>query len=259
MYVLLTDETNSQPAKGITFFITGGLFFPAEAFLALDAGIEKIRNANGYSPTDCLKFDTRSRPSGVTAEQAIAAKSQVVDLCLELECRFIAVVVHHSVVTKEADGKFLWPLNTLIAKFEYFLKQEDEFGLCVLDNLPLKGGQWKYLSERFTKGLYLEHKQKYMPLRQIRLFAASCNNASHISSATDIILGAFRYCVNQPQKAAVAKTMFSKVARMMHYKMLNGKRALREYGLLLRPKTVELSSYQQEYDNLIKHLSSLIG
>jgi len=259
MYVLLTDETNSEPAKGITFFITGGLFFPAKAFLPLDDGIEKIRRTNGYSPTDSLKFDSRSCPKGVTADQAKAAKSQVVDLCLKLECRFIAVVVHHSIITKERAGKFLWPIDAVIAKFEYFLKEERAPGLCFLDNLPLKGGQWKYLSERFTQGLYLAPKQKYMPLRQIRLFAATCNNASHISSATDIILGAFRYCVNQPQKAVLAKAMFAKVARMMHHKMINGKRVLREYGLLLRPKTVTLSEYQEDYDKLIKHLSSLIN
>jgi len=72
-------------------------------------------------------------------------------------------------------------------------------------------------------------------------------------------LGAFRYCVNQPQKAVLAKAMFAKVARMMHHKMINGKRVLREYGLLLRPKTVTLSEYQEDYDKLIKHLSSLIN
>jgi hypothetical protein len=258
MYVLLTDETNNQPAKGITFFITGGLIFPAKAFLSLDAGIEAIRIRNGYTPTDVLKFDTSSRPKKVTLEQASTAKSQVVDLCLKLECRFIAVVVHHSLITKQKGGKFLWPIDALIAKFEYLLKEERARGLCFIDNLPLDGGQWKYLSEKFTKGLYLAPKGKYMPLSRIRLFAATCNNASHISSATDIVLGAFRYCVNQPHKPDVAKAILSKVARMMHHKMVDGKRVLREHGLLLRPKTIEVHEYQQDYDNLINDLSSLI-
>jgi hypothetical protein len=258
MYVLFTDETNCQPSKQVKFFITGGLFFPAKVFSALDSGIKQIRCEHGYLPTDSFKFDTRARPPHVKHNHATEAKAQVVSLCSKLGCRFIAVVIHHSVLTKQKGGKFLWPFDALIAKFEYFLRGENEHGLCVVDNLPIDGGQWKYLSERFTKGLYLAPRKKYMPLSRIRLFAATCNNASHISSATDIVLGAFRYCVNDPKNADLAKEMLRNVAQMMHHEKIDGKRRVREMGLLLRPMKVDIPEYQQDYDLLLDNLSQLL-
>ena len=97
-----------------------------------------------------------------------------------------------------------------------------------------------------------------MPLRQIRLFAATCNNASHVSSATDVVLGTFRYCVNDSKNTDIAKEMLSKVVRMMHHKVEGNKRLLREYGLLLRPKEVDLPAYKRDYDDLIEHLHAVL-
>jgi len=52
MFILLTDETNTQPTDDIKFFAYGGLFFPIEKLPDLHTEIETIRKEAGYGPED---------------------------------------------------------------------------------------------------------------------------------------------------------------------------------------------------------------
>jgi hypothetical protein len=46
---------------------------------------------------------------------------------------------------------------------------------------------------------------------------------------------------------------------MMHYEVVNGKRCVLGRGLLLRPKTVDVPEYEDDYNELLGNLSQLLA
>ena len=97
MHLLFTDETNLPNDPGAAFFAYGGLMIPPNRLVELHNGIASIRKQVGYGPQDELKFQTAARPKHVSIDQCTKAKNDVVDLCVRLECRFIAYVVLHKI------------------------------------------------------------------------------------------------------------------------------------------------------------------
>lgn len=65
---------------------------------AINNGIAKIREGIGYTPGQEFKFNTRSRPSEISIEKLTEAKNKVIELCLKHDVRFIAYVIHHSII-----------------------------------------------------------------------------------------------------------------------------------------------------------------
>ena len=98
MYCLLTDETNAEASAKAKFFIYGGLFFPLDKLPDLDRHVETIRAKAGYKLGDSFKFDTNFRPKHVSIEASTEAKKEVVQLCLDLGCRFIALVILYRIL-----------------------------------------------------------------------------------------------------------------------------------------------------------------
>lgn len=253
MYLLLTDETNLLPRQNVTFFIYGGLFFPADALPGLHNRIAVIRAEHGYRADDTLKFDTHSRPRHVSQSSCTEAKRQVVGACQALGCRFIAYVIHHGIAT--GDDLVLFAANTVISNFNRFLRLESSEGICVIDSLPVEG-QKAFLEEKFTRGLRLSETGTFLPLDRIKLFGASYLGASHAASAVDIVLGSFRYCVNNPQNRSAASEMMRQVLELMWG---DEEGRVGNAGLVLRPREVRADTYREDYEALTNHLGQLLG
>ncbi|MFX0196315.1 MAG: hypothetical protein ACFFCW_09360 [Candidatus Hodarchaeota archaeon] len=258
-YILFTDETNQQPSLTSKFFIYGGVFIRADRFSELHDTVEAARHDHGFLPDDGFKFDTHSRPSHVTRENHAAAKKAVLTACDSLAIRFTACLVLHD-IAKNCSLKELVErgANTVIAAFHRFLEEQNTYGICVMDRLPFKHN-FQYLREKFHRGLALPGGG-IVPLNdRILLFASSCNGASHAASAIDIILGAFRFCVNERKRDALPRTILPIIVRMMWHRHNGGTLHLREYGLLFRPKGVLIDSYKQEYEELTQHFERLLA
>ncbi len=75
----------------------------------------------------------------------------------------------------------------------------------------------------------------------------------------DIVLGNFRYCVNDPKNIKAAEEMFTKVCRMMWHKKINDTLHIRDMGLIIRPKLEDIqnSGFRKEYENLLKRFQKL--
>ena len=260
MYVLLTDETNMQPSENCEFFIYGGIFFSLDILPALNRSVARIRRDAGYQPGDTFKFDTRARPEYVSQESATTAKAQVLHVCSELGVQFIAHIILHQIVERQdRDQRVLWAADYVIARFNKFLREEaNSYGICVVDNLPVRAA-WQYLSDRYSNGLELSSGSR-VALDRIELFSATCIGASHASSVIDIVLGSFRYCVNNPLNAAAAKSMLKVIAPMMWHREVDGVQHVRDYGLIVRPPIdeVRVPAYRQKYLDLIDHLQGLL-
>jgi hypothetical protein len=254
MYLLVGDETNMQPSKGVTFFVYGGIFFPVEVLCEMDAGVSAIRQATGFTSEDELKFATPTRPARVSPSQHTEAKRRVVDLCVDLGVKFIVHVIHHGIIkNQDIDQQVQWAADYVFSRFNLFLCGAEEHGLCIVDNLPVSK-QFKYLSEKFAIGLRFPNGQTRR-LDRIKLFGASCVNASHANSAMDIVLGSFRYCINDPSNIAAARKMMARVMSLMWHKKLAGGPEVLDNGLVIRPS---LSRVVQDYPSFVADYQSLL-
>jgi len=259
MRILLTDETNRQPGRDAKFFVYGGLVLTTEALSTLHDEIEEIRRTAGYRASDELKFDTRSRPEHVTIKAATEAKRQVIERANQAGCVFIVHVILHDIIrNQDPDQHVQWAADYVIGRFNQYLSEENEDGICVVDNLPNRA-EFRYLSEKFAHGLTLD-TGTHVSLDRIKLFATTCVGASHANSVMDIVLGAFRYCINNPRYPEAAREMFGSVARMMWGRRVGDTIHVLGRGLILRPEIERIRSeqYRREYKELIEHLGRLL-
>lgn len=259
MQILLTDETNRQPSRDAKFFVYGGLVLTPEALCTLHAEVEEIRRAAGYRAGDELKFDTRARPAHVTIEEATEAKRQVIDCAKRSGCIFIVhVILHDIIANQDADQQVQWAADYVIGRFNQYLTDVNDDGICIVDNLPNRA-EFPYLSQKFAYGLKLD-TGTHITLDRIKLFASTCVGASHANSVMDIVLGAFRYCINNPRNPDAAREMFGSVASMMWGRRVGEVLKVRGRGLILRPEIsdIRFEPYRHEYEALIEHLSNLL-
>lgn len=256
-YLLFTDETNRSPVQNATFFIYGGVFFPTDKLKELNNLVEEARLNNNYGPKDEFKFETNSRPEHVTREQHTAAKNTVINGCIRLGVKFVACLVLHNIASTRSDDMLIhWGANSVFCSFERFLQEEDSTGICIVDRLPFNSS-FQYLKEKFQAGLTFPYGGN-KKLEHIHIFAFSCIGASHACSAIDIVLGAFRYCINERERLQVARRLLPKIIKMMWHKRRNDRVIIKEYGLLIRPKEVKVEEYKRKYDELTLHLASIL-
>ncbi len=259
MYLMLTDETNRQPSGDVKFFVYGGLAFPIEAIEPLHNAIEGFRNAAGYRQGDEFKFDTRSRPEGVSIESSREAKREVIHLCRDLKCVFIVHVILHSIIANQNPVQQIqWAADYVISRYNMFLVSKSSSGICVIDNLPEKG-QFQYLTDKFQYGLHLPEGDP-LTLDNIRLYAATSIGAGHVNSAMDIVLGAFRYCINNPKNPEAARNMLANLVPMMWHRKQDGINVIGDRGLILRPPPDQIKNeaFRKEYDTLLHQINELL-
>jgi hypothetical protein len=182
----------------------------------------------------------------------------VIELCFAAGCKFSVLVLHHAIANKDnAEAKFLWSASHIIGHFNYFLSQEaNDYGLVLVDRLPVKAPD-QYLADIFASGLAFEGGKRQKLDRLVGL-ASTCLGASHLCSAIDVVLGTFRFCVNNLSDDPKIKTMLCSVARMLWYHEKDGKKYVSERGLILRPKVIKVAQYKAHYDELVKNLEGLI-
>lgn len=258
-YLLFTDETNNQAAKRAKFFIYGGIFFPVEHLTDIHTLVEDIREEYGFQPGDDLKFDTRSRPEYVTSAQHKEAKREVLVGCAEIGVRFIAYMVLHELARgRNIEELITWGGNTVIGTFSRFLGQEDDNGIVVVDRLPIPSN-FNYLKEKFQIGLKMPGYGVRRLDDRIHLFTTTCHGTSHATSAIDIILGAFRYCVNERERDIAPRNIFPLVAKMMWHRRIGHTVYIEDYGLQLRPQRIKTPEYRREYAELTRHLRDLLN
>lgn len=257
VHFLFTDETNLTPDAHAKFFGYGGLIVPPNALGRLHDGVVAIRARAGYGPADEFKFQTAARPTQVSVAACAQAKNDVLELCIELGCRFIVYVVLHAIARNQQSSTIVeWGANQVIGKFNCYLHQNGGEGVVVVDRLP-SAAEYRLLTDRFTRGLTFAEDPP-VALDRIRLFSSSCSNASHASSAMDIVLGAFRYCINQPRNLPAARSMMARLVKLIWCEQRGEALYPMERGLVFRPKTVSRLDYKTQYDDLLAWINELL-
>jgi hypothetical protein len=136
------------------------------------------------------------------------------------------------------------------------LRRSIGISVVISDRLA-KESQYPHMQEKFTKGL-LYKGMPPKPLSNIGVFAASCINASHAASAIDIILGAFRYCVNNPKNPDLAKKMMTEVAALIWHTRNGDLIETNGMGLIFRPQDVRVPAYRAKQEEFVERLNNLI-
>src|SRR5262249_41570834 len=95
-------------------------------------------------------------------------------------------------------------------------------------------------------------------LNRVLGLSHAVDGSSHMCSVADIILGAFRYCVNEPEHEEAGKAMFPVLMSMMWKRERLGKMYVNGSGLVFSPADVKKTELKAEYDGLIERLQSYL-
>jgi hypothetical protein len=256
MYIMLGDEADADQGRGQKFFVYGAVFIDADEVDELHDGIQKIRDDFGYGATDSLKFS--NCPKDITREEHRDVKKAIVKLARKHNVVFCAYAISHGIANGEThDNLVLFGANTLLGKFNEFLNAGDGVGIVLMDRIPV-ANPYKYLKDKFQIGLQFPSGGT-RKLDRIVGYASTCDGASHLASIADILLGSFRYCLNEPDKNIANAAIFPTLVRVMWCRETkDGTKNLREYGLTLRPEEIKVASHQKDYDDLVERLSGYL-
>lgn len=249
MHIFQADETNKNPVAG-QFFIYGGLVATEEQQVLVHNVVAEVRDRHGYLPGDSFKFHTRSRPAQVTVEKAKAAKQELVERLGQIGVRMIVYVILHDIARKKSESEVMnYALNTVAARYHRLLEVDQAHGSMVIDRADDQHG---HLEKLFQHGIQIDGWSMRLDDR-ILSFGMTSDNSTHLSSAVDIALGAFRYCVNTAGgqgSEIVAADIFPPLAELVWGVHVNGVRQVGGYGYIARPQDVRVPTYAIKYTEL---------
>jgi len=261
MHWFVVDETNKNSVSG-QFFIIGGLVFREDQIEKIHSAIEIIRLQRGYRRGDKLKFQSSARPEHVTIENALAAKQEVISALRTIGVRMITYVLLHDVgAGKSEQARMEMGLNTLTWAYYRLLATENAWGCMMIDRDDKQHG---HLVTLFQEGVGSASKTSLRD--RIKFYGMTSDNASHLSSAVDIALGGFRFCVNAAGKDSVTdagqvtvQNIFQPLSELLWGVEVEGKRHIGGFGYLERPQVVRAHTYREKYDILKRKLESYSG
>jgi hypothetical protein len=258
MYLMLGDEADFEQGRGQKFFIYGAIFVPPESIKPLSDAVEAARVAAKFEAADSLKFADKTRPAKISKETFREVKAKVMDLAAEHGVVFCAYAMLHAIASNQAHKELVtFGANTLLGKFNEFLETDkDTFGLVLFDRIPIPHHH-QYLKEKFQVGLTFPDGN-VKRLENIVGLASTTDGASHLASVADILVGSFRYCVNEEQMDIAGKAMFPKLMDVMWKRKVGGKLSVRDLGFVLRPQEVQVAKYKKEYDDLRSRLQGYL-
>ncbi len=242
MYTLFTDETNAQPADDVEFFVYGGVIVPNTSLISIHKKIDLLRKRAGFGGDDILKFNSRSRPDCIDEEDFADLKRKVIDDCICRDVKFVAMFVHHGIARRKTDDeKISFGLSCVIRCFEEYLLLHDDYGTVVVDQhnkaIPI-------IKEKFQNGLFYQSSGTFYKPERILGYSLSCIGSSHFASLSDLVIGSFRYCLNNPKNPEAAREMYHQIKAM-------------KFKILQYPRTITVSRYQKRYDDLKARLCEL--
>jgi hypothetical protein len=255
MYLMYGDEADhTQGDKD--FIVCGAIFVDVERGKALHDAVDQARRDADFASTASLKSGTNTRPAHCSQETHTDLKNRVLKLAEQHGVIFVGYVCSHD-IARGAPGKTLgekqetavqWGFNELLKLFNNFLVSSRTFGLVILDRRS-PDAQFTYMQKKSQVGL--EYRTSTHRLRNIISYSLTCDGCSHLSSVADIVIGAFRYCVNEQNNEKVGGAIFPLVAALMWKR--NGSLV----GLKLNPARGS-THYSHQYDALIARLKKYL-
>lgn len=159
--------------------------------------ISCIRDKHRFTSDAEFKFDSPSRSAHLSYKEFTLAKNQVLEICQDLEVRFMAYAVHHDIVHNRERDLYLWALNTLLLQFDFFLQRETSNGICLVDRFKNDLDILKKIHQQGVDPEVSDGSRLSRRLKNILCYSTISIGITHLATVVDIVLGAFRYCVNE--------------------------------------------------------------
>jgi hypothetical protein len=259
MYVMLGDEADAEQGKGQKYFVYDAIYVPQENIKALNDGVEAARVAAKFLATDSLKFADKNRPKQIEKATFRDVKAKVMDLAAKNGVVFSAYAILHAIAGAQGHKNLVqFGANTMLGNFNEFLGTDrDTYGLALFDRIPIDH-PYPYLKEKFQVGMTFDDGRPSKRFDRIMGLASTTDGASHLTSVCDILVGSWRYCVNEPEMDIAGKAMFPKLMDVMWKRKVGGKLCVKDFGLILRPQDVQKEEYKKEYEALRKRLQGFL-
>lgn len=253
MKLLIADETNNEPNDNIKFFLYGGIVVDSSKVQNISNAIRALRKEYGVSGKEKIKFNLQSCPSSITREQHTEIKNRVLEIAQEFEVSVIINCVLHDIArNKEKHELVAMTSATVFRRFNQFCYESDTPGLVLADRWPTPDG-FGFLESCQFEGIEYNGGEK-VDLPWVHGYAQVSDNSTTLMSVADIVLGAFRYCINERDKTIVNSNLMPKIARLMWSKKIDGKNDVTYRGLNVSPRDIQVNKYKDEYDSLIDHI-----
>lgn len=253
-YMLFADEANPEQTDPNKFFIYGGVFIPTSQILSIHVSMEDLRVKYGLQPADQLKFNTRAKPASITAKQHSEIKSEVYKIAVDNDVKFCGYGILHAIARDKSHTDLVeFGANILLAKFNQFLGEVRGKGWANFDRLNTET-PYGFLQSKFAN----RHPDPghQVILERILGYSFTCDGASHASSLADIVIGGFRYIMNEPQRDIAGRSIVASLAPLFWGKVNNsGVNLIGDRGLVLRPKVLKAVAYQADYAEVKSRLN----
>jgi hypothetical protein len=273
-YLLIGDESDSQPSEYGEYFVYGAIAVPVDSVPRLHEEIKRIRDKYGYKKEEAFKFDTRSKPGSSredffkSQQDHKQAKDELFDVLDKLNCTFFGYLFPHNIAelskarkfslfgkSKDAnkevhDRNVIYAMNTILLQYQKFLVEKEDWGLVMVDQPPLStpGQQKQYFENKFIDGLSDITGQQKNSLDRIKIYGITFTKASYLLSAVDIATGTLRYLVNKESPSPDTRKMCCNILAVAWKKRKDNTIDIFGYGLRILPDNTKTIYAQQKKD-----------
>lgn len=186
----------------------------------------------------------------MSTEDWTASKREALELIKELDIKFLALYIHHSIANplKRTEG-VVWNMQNLFRHYAKIFLQDEPGAVC-LDRVDEK---WSNNEIAKIAQSQIPYKDEIIGIPEIIHYSFTDHRFSHFNSLVDIALGTFHYCCesafaeNKDERIEKVETMLSLVypcfARDEPTGLVTGT------GLLQQPNS-PASKYEHEYSTL---------
>lgn len=253
MHLLVADETNTEPSEEVKFFLYGGVIFNSASVVGIGNEIRAIREEYEIQSNEKIKFNLRSCPASLSKEQHTEIKNRIIDIATRHNAAVIINCVLHDIArNKEKNELVEMTSATVFRRFNHYCYENNVPGIVLADQWPCDNG-FSFL-EACQFGEITFNSGHTIKLPHIYGYAQVSDNSTTLMSVADVVLGAFRYCINNRDKTIVNTSIMPRIARLMWHREEDGTRYLRDRGLNISPREIKVDRYRKEYEALIEHI-----
>jgi hypothetical protein len=252
MYLMYADEADQDGAK--EYLVYAGVFIPMPQVATIHKSIQNARVKHGFSDGDVLKFSVSTGPKSVTKEAHAAIKAEVLALASSTECKTCCYVIPHAIAKNQSlETKLKFAVNTLLTKFNQFLRERQQAGGVACFDHSSDYKQIDYFKEVMEYGIDWSGERR--KLDRIAAIHQSRIGLSHLASLADIVVGSFRFAMNEPDKDKVGASLVKQLETSMWGVIEDdGELNVSERGICVRPKNVKIDSHAANLKVFLKRL-----
>lgn len=248
MYLMYADEADHDGSK--EFLVYASVVVEATQVKSICKGIQELRGKFGLKPNEELKFSSRSKPKHLSQSDHTALKEQVLNLAIKKECRAVCYVVPHKIAGgKPVETRLKFGVHTLLSSFDRFLGENGQkAGIAVFDFAD-EYKQAAYFSELQAGGVPRSDGRKSQ-LKNVVAIHQTHKIQSHLSSMADVVVGSFRFVMNEPTKDKVGTILYKSLAQIMWSDPRKKELYFENRGLCIRPKEIKSPKIQADVETL---------